>query len=78
VYGPGGQASSPYGAVVFAEADATYTLAASQYNAEIDYGQQQHAAINGGRAQWYVLSLLAHRKFNVPVNGRMGATLRYE
>ncbi|ONC10198.1 DUF3138 family protein [Burkholderia pseudomallei] len=78
VYGPGGQASSPYGAFFFAEADATYTLADIQYNAEIDYGQQQHAAFNGGRAQWYGLSLLAHRKFNVPVLGRMGATLRYD
>ncbi|AJY38964.1 DUF3138 family protein [Burkholderia humptydooensis] len=78
VYGPGGQSSSPYGTFFFAEADATYTLADIQYNAEIDYGQQQHAAFNGGRAQWYGLSLLAHRKFNVPVLGRMGATLRYD
>ena len=29
-------------------------------------------------AQWYGLSLLAHRKFNAPVVGRMGVTLRYD
>ena len=49
-----------------------------QYNAELDYGQQQNAAYNGGQAQWYGLSLLAHRKFNLPAVGRMGATLRYD
>ncbi|WP_179405594.1 DUF3138 family protein [Burkholderia guangdongensis] len=78
VYGPGGGASSPFGTYFFGEADATYTLADVQYNAELDYGQQQHAAFNGGLAQWYGLSLLAHRKFNAPVVGRMGVTLRYD
>ncbi|KGC05745.1 hypothetical protein DM81_4696 [Burkholderia multivorans] len=77
-YGVGGAAPSAYGTFFFAEADATYTLADVQYNAELDYGQQQHAAYNGGLAQWYGLSLLAHRKFNAPVVGRMGVTLRYD
>ncbi|VWC48786.1 hypothetical protein BLA6993_07693 [Burkholderia lata] len=77
-YGPGAAAPSGYGTFFFAEADATYTLADIQYNAEVDYGQQQHAAFNGGLAQWYGLSLLAHRKFNAPVVGRMGVTLRYD
>ncbi|WP_175919899.1 DUF3138 family protein [Burkholderia pyrrocinia] len=77
-YGVGGNAPSAYGAFFFGEVDATYTLADAQYNAEIDYGQQQHGAFNGGLAQWFGLSLLAHRKFNVPVVGRMGATLRYD
>ncbi|WP_322063486.1 DUF3138 family protein, partial [Paraburkholderia sp. J63] len=36
------------------------------------------AAFNGGNAQWYGLSLLAHRKFNAPVVGRMGVTARYD
>ena len=58
--------------------DATYTLADLQYNAEIDYGQQQRAAFNGGNAQWYGLSLLAHRKFSLPTIGRMGVTARYD
>jgi hypothetical protein len=77
-YGPGGQASSSAGYYVFGELDAPYTLADVQYNAEVDYGQQQRAAFNGGNAQWYGLSLLAHRKFNMPGLGRMGATARYD
>ncbi|WP_431820705.1 DUF3138 family protein [Burkholderia sp. F1] len=77
-FGPGGAAPSPYGMFFFGEVDATYTLADVQYNAEVDYGQQRHAAFNGGLAQWYGLSLLAHRKFNAPVVGRMGVTLRYD
>ncbi|WP_343664024.1 DUF3138 family protein [Paraburkholderia tropica] len=78
VYGPGGQASSSGGYFFFGEVDATYSLADIQYNAEVDYGQQQRAAFNGGNAQWYGLSLLAHRKFNAPVVGRMGVTARYD
>ena len=78
VYGPGGQATSSGGYFFFGEADATYTLADTQYNAEVDYGQQQRAAYNGGNAQWYGLSLLAHHKFNAPVVGRMGVTARYD
>jgi type II secretory pathway pseudopilin PulG len=78
VYGPGGQATSSGGYFFFGEVDATYTLADIQYNAEVDYGQQQRAAFNGGNAQWYGLSLLAHRKFNAPVVGRMGVTARYD
>jgi hypothetical protein len=77
-YGVGGQSPSPGGTFFFTEVDATYTLADVQYNAEVDYGQQQNAAFNGGQAQWYGLSLLAHRKFSMPVVGRMGATLRYD
>ncbi|WP_322106601.1 DUF3138 family protein [Paraburkholderia sp. J41] len=77
-YGVGGQASSSGGYFLFGELDATYTLADIQYNAELDYGQQQRAAFNGGNAQWYGFSLLAHRKFNAPVVGRMGATVRYD
>jgi hypothetical protein len=78
VYGVGGQASSAFGTFFFGEADMAYTLADVQYNAEVDYGQQQNAAFNGGQAQWYGLSLLAHRKFSLPVVGRMGATARYD
>ncbi|MBC8752333.1 MULTISPECIES: DUF3138 family protein [Paraburkholderia] len=77
-YGVGGQAPSSGGTFFFTEADLTYLLADVQYNAEIDYGTQQNAAFNGGQAQWYGLSLLAHRKFNLPVLGRMGATVRYD
>ncbi|WP_028229444.1 DUF3138 family protein [Paraburkholderia ferrariae] len=77
-YGIGGQATGSGGYFFFGEADATYTLADTQYNAEVDYGQQQRAAFNGGNAQWYGLSLLAHHKFNAPVVGRMGVTARYD
>jgi hypothetical protein len=77
-YGWGGVAPDGYGTFFFTEADATYTVADVQYNAELDYGQQQHAAFNGGLAQWYGLSLLAHRKFNMPIVGHMGVTARYD
>ena len=77
-FGVGGQAPSAYGTFLFGEVDLTYTLADVQYNAEVDYGQQDHAAFNGGQAQWYGISLLAHRKFNIDGIGRMGATLRYD
>ncbi|CAE6798533.1 DUF3138 family protein [Paraburkholderia haematera] len=77
-YGSGGQAPSAYGTFFFTEMDATYQVADVQYNAELDYGQQQHAAFNGGLAQWYGLSLLAHHKFNMPVVGHMGVTARYD
>ena len=78
VYGVGGAAPSAFGTFFFAEADAAYTLADVQYNAELDYGQQQNAAFNGGQAQWYGISLLAHRKFTLPTVGRMGVTARYD
>ncbi|WCM20510.1 DUF3138 family protein [Paraburkholderia bryophila] len=77
-YGVSGQAPSGFGTFFFSEADLTYLLADVQYNLELDYGQQQNAAFNGGQAQWYGVSLLAHRKFSVPGLGRMGATLRYD
>ncbi|MFM0433518.1 DUF3138 family protein [Paraburkholderia aspalathi] len=77
-YGVGGNSPSAGGSFFFGEADLTYTLADVQYNAELDYGQQQNAAFNGGQAQWYGLSLLAHRKFSLPVVGRMGVTARYD
>ena len=78
VYGVGGQASNPFGTFFFGESDLTYQTADIQYNAEVDYGQQLHAAYNGGTAQWYGLSLLANRKFRVPGLGRMGVTARYD
>ncbi|MFM0502463.1 DUF3138 family protein [Paraburkholderia caffeinilytica] len=78
VYGVGGQASSAFGTFFFSEADLAYTLADTQINAELDYGQQQNGAFNGGQAQWYGLSLLAHRKFSMPVVGRVGVTARYD
>lgn len=78
VYGVGGAAPSAFGTFFFGELDASYTLADIQYNAEVDYGQQQNAAFNGGQAQWYGLSFLAHRKFNIAGLGRMGVTARYD
>ncbi|SCK27977.1 DUF3138 family protein, partial [Vogesella sp. LIG4] len=71
-------ASSPYSNYYFTEVDATYTLADTQYNAELDYGVQKKAAWNGGDARWYGLSLLAHRKFSTELFGRMGVTARYD
>ncbi|RQH05299.1 DUF3138 family protein [Paraburkholderia dinghuensis] len=77
-FGPGSFATSSGGYFLFGQMDATYTLADLQYNAQIDYGQQQRAAFNGGNAQWYGLSLLAHRKFSLPSVGPMGVTARYD
>jgi hypothetical protein len=51
--------ASPLAATSYAEADLTYTWSDIQYNAQLDYGQQAHAAWNGGMAQWYGFSLLA-------------------
>jgi hypothetical protein len=77
-YGPGGLGSSAFGTFLFGEVDMTYTTADLLLNAELDYGQQEHAAFNGGQAQWYGLSLQAHQGFNLPVLGRMGWTARYD
>ncbi|AAQ59632.1 DUF3138 family protein [Chromobacterium violaceum] len=70
--------ADPYSNYFFTEADASYTLGDIQYNAELDYGQQQKAAWNGGSAQWYGVSLLGHRKWMTDSLGKMGATLRYD
>ncbi|WP_047257883.1 DUF3138 family protein [Chromobacterium subtsugae] len=77
-YGYQCTANSPYSNYFFTEADASYTLGDVQYNAELDYGQQQNAAWNGGNAQWYGVSLLGHRKWMTDTVGKMGATLRYD
>ncbi|MBX9295473.1 DUF3138 family protein [Chromobacterium vaccinii] len=70
--------ADPYSNYFFTEADASYTLGDIQYNAELDYGQQQKAAWNGSSAQWYGVSLLGHRKWMTESLGKMGATLRYD
>ncbi|KIA79316.1 hypothetical protein QR66_16655 [Chromobacterium piscinae] len=77
-YGYQGTAPGPYSNYFFTEADASYTLRDIQYNAELDYGQQQRAAWNGGNAVWYGASLLGHRKWMTETVGKMGATLRYD
>ena len=77
-YGYQCASSNPYSNYFFTEADASYTLGDIQYNAELDYGQQQNAAWNGGNAQWYGVSLLGHRKWMTDTVGKMGATLRYD
>jgi hypothetical protein len=70
--------SDPFSAYRFGEVDATYNLNDVILNAELDYGQQERAAFNGGTATWYGLSLLAHEKWNSEWLGRMGATVRYD
>jgi type II secretory pathway pseudopilin PulG len=78
LYGPGGLGTSSAGTFLFGEVDMTYTTADLLLNAELDYGQQEHAAFNGGQAQWYGVSLQAHQGFTVPTLGRMGWTARYD
>lgn len=77
-FGYQGSTTSPFSNYFFTEADASYTLADVQYNAELDYGTQKRAAWNGGDARWYGLSLLAHRKWSTGMLGRMGGTVRYD
>jgi len=77
-FGPVGRSSNAFGSFLFGETDLTYALADLTYNAELDYGQQSHAAFNGNQAQWFGLSLQANWKFNVAGIGRMGTTLRYD
>jgi hypothetical protein len=77
-YGYQCNGSSPFGNYFYVEGDLTYTWADTQYNAQIDYGQQQRAAWNGGTAVWYGLSLLANKKWNTESAGRMGATIRFD
>ncbi|UTH73083.1 DUF3138 family protein [Chromobacterium sp. IIBBL 290-4] len=77
-YGYQCTSANPYSNYFFTEADASYTLGDIQYNAEVDYGQQQNAAWSGGSAEWYGLSLLGHRKWMTESLGKMGATVRYD
>ncbi|NPT40271.1 DUF3138 family protein [Paraburkholderia sp. 1N] len=77
-FGYQGTSSSPFGSKFYVEGDLTYALADVQLNAQLDYGQLQGGAWSGGTAQWYGLSLLAHRKWTMELLGRMGATLRFD
>lgn len=77
-FGYQGTSSSPFGNKVYVEGDLTYALADMQLNAQADFGQLQGGAWNGGTAQWYGFSLLAHRKWNSALLGRMGATVRFD
>ncbi len=70
--------SSPFGRYAYAEADLTYTWADIQYNAQVDYGQQAHAAWNGGMAQWYGFSLLGSKKWHTDWLGKVGTVLRFD
>jgi len=74
----GYNSTQQYGGYYFAETDLTYTGVDDVYNAEIDYGKQQHAAYNGGDAVWYGFSLQANHKFSTEKFGRMGITGRLD
>jgi len=77
-YGYQCNGDTPFGTYVYAEGDLTYTWSNVQYNAQLDYGQLQHGAWNGGTAQWYGVSLLANKTWNTDWVGKMGASLRYD
>jgi hypothetical protein len=70
--------SSPFGMARYVETDLTYTRDKLQLNAQLDYGEQQKGAWNGGTARWYGLSLQGHRKWTSTLLGHMGATLRFD
>ncbi|MGU7773274.1 DUF3138 family protein [Burkholderia sp. MR1-5-21] len=77
-YGYQCNASSPFGLYKYVEADMTYTHDKTQINAQVDYGELQKGAWNGGTARWYGMSLLGHTKWTSSWVGRMGATLRFD
>jgi hypothetical protein len=77
-YGYQCDASSPFGLYTYVESDVTYTHDKTQFNAQLDYGQLQKGAWNGGTARWFGTSLLGHTKWTTAGIGRMGATLRLD
>ncbi|WP_049096572.1 DUF3138 family protein, partial [Burkholderia cepacia] len=77
-YGYQCNGSSPTGLYKYVEADVTYTHDKTQVNAQVDYGELQKGAWNGGTARWYGMSLLGHTKWTQAWVGRMGATLRFD
>ncbi|WP_179404504.1 DUF3138 family protein [Burkholderia guangdongensis] len=77
-YGYQCNGSSPTGLFTYVESDVTYTHDKTQFNAQVDYGQLQKGAWNGGTARWYGMSLLGHTKWTTSWIGRMGATLRLD
>ena len=62
----------------YTEADYSYTGLDSSWFAQFDYGQNDHAAANGGTAMWWGLSLMRSVKFESPTFGWMGWTVRYD
>ena len=75
-YGPGGAAPSAYGSFFFGElGDLRSPTFSTTRKSTTAVSSMRHSTAS--RA-WYGLSLLAHRKFNAPVVGRMGVTLRYD
>jgi len=77
-YGYQCDASSPFGMVRYLESDLTYTRDKLQLNAQLDYGELQKGAWNGGTARWYGFSVLGNRKWTTEWLGHMGATLRFD
>ncbi len=77
-YGYQCNASSPFGLYTYVETDLTYTHDKTQVNAQLDYGQLEKGAWNGGTARWYGMSLLGHTKWTTAWVGRMGTTLRLD
>lgn len=77
-YGYQCNGASPTGFYKYVEADMTYTHDKTQVNAQVDYGELQKDAWNGGTARWYGMSLLGHTKWTTSWVGRMGATLRFD
>lgn len=56
------------------EFDLTYTFGSDSANAQVDFGQHEGAALNGGDARWYGFSLLGNHKFSA----KWGLTLRLD
>lgn len=64
--------------VSYVEVDYSYTRLDDSWFAQVDYGQNDHAAANGGLATWAGFSLMRSAKFNNPTLGWMGWSVRYD
>ncbi|MBA4710125.1 DUF3138 family protein [Aquitalea aquatica] len=64
--------------VFYTELDISSSNLNDTINAQLDYGSAGGSALNGGRAQWWGLSLLRHHRFDSAWLGKMGWTLRYD
>ncbi len=77
-YGYQCTASRAFGNKAYVQADLTYATPDQQLNAQVDYGQLQEGAWNGGQASWWGVSLLGHQKWTTSMLGRIGATARFD
>lgn len=62
----------------YIQMDINVTRLDESWFAQIDYGQNEHAAFNGNTATWWGLSLMRTQKFKSDMFGWMGWSVRYD